>query len=195
MTHQIQCSCGEVQGEVDPSGESNRVICYCRDCQAFANHLRGDSGKEIKAESAILDDYGGTEIIQMSPSRIKFTQGVEQLRCLRLTEDGLLRWYASCCNTPLGNTIPNYKFSFVGLIHSCMRATDFEQSFGRVRARLSTQSAAGEIKAFGLSRVISFFVLRVLKNRLRHRYQNTPFFSREGEPIAEPEILADNVSI
>jgi hypothetical protein len=34
---------------------------------------------------------------------------------------GLLRWYAACCKTPIGNTLPNFRASFVGLIHSCLQ--------------------------------------------------------------------------
>jgi len=72
----------------------NRCVCYCRDCQAFAHFL----GKV----DAILDERGGSEIIQVLPRNLTFTQGIELLACMRLTEKGLLRWYAACCNTPIG---------------------------------------------------------------------------------------------
>jgi hypothetical protein len=34
---------------------------------------------------------------------------------MRLSDKGLLRWYARCCNTPIANTPANYKASFAGI--------------------------------------------------------------------------------
>jgi Family of unknown function (DUF6151) len=62
----------------------------------------------------ILDVHGATDVIQTSPAQLTLTQGQEFLACMRLTEKGLLRWYAACCSTPIGNTLPNYRMSFVG---------------------------------------------------------------------------------
>ena len=192
MQYSIQCNCGMVQGHIAAAGICNRVICYCKDCQAFANHLKRASS--IRQQPAIMDKNGGTEIIQMSPSRIKIIAGNEQIKCLRLTEKGLLRWYADCCNTPLGNTIPNYKISFVGLIHSCMKVDSFDESFGRIRARISTSGAiftsgTTSLKSYGGFRTISLFIIIALSNRLNGKYKNTPFFQDNGEPTAKPIVL------
>jgi Family of unknown function (DUF6151) len=35
---------------------------------------------------------------------LRFTKGQDQIEGLRLTPKGLYRWYAKCCNTPVGNT-------------------------------------------------------------------------------------------
>ncbi len=53
----------------------------------------------------VLDERGGSQIIQVPPKNLTFTQGREVLASMRLTEKGLLRWYAGCCNTPIGNTL------------------------------------------------------------------------------------------
>ena len=58
-------------------------VCYCYDCQAFAHFL-------VKSEE-ILDDRGGSEVIQVLPSNVTLTEGVEALACVRLTAKGLLR--------------------------------------------------------------------------------------------------------
>src|SRR5262245_25612243 len=94
----IRCDCGAVRGVArGVSGErGNRVVCYCDDCQSFAHVLE-------RSEDT-LDAHGGTEIFQMSPAQLEFTAGADRLACLRLTPKGLLRWYASCCRTPIGNT-------------------------------------------------------------------------------------------
>jgi hypothetical protein len=38
------------------------------------------------------------------------------LRLMRLSEKGLLRWYAGCCDTPLFNTMATPKVPFVGVL-------------------------------------------------------------------------------
>lgn len=80
---------------VRPSS-GNRLTCMCDTCQAYAHHL-GQADK-------ILDQYGGTDVFQMTPSQLSITEGIENLRCLRLEGRGVLRWYAGCCNTPVANT-------------------------------------------------------------------------------------------
>jgi len=42
-----------------------------------------------------------TDNIPMPRSRLQIQQGLEQIRCLRLSEKGLYRWYAGCGNTPI----------------------------------------------------------------------------------------------
>lgn len=108
----LRCRCGHVRGvatEVS-SATGNRLVCYCDDCQAFARFL---------AHPGVMDAEGGTDIFQVAPSRVTITDGAESLRCMRLSEKGLLRWYTVCCKTPVGNTL-SARVPFVGLIHSFM---------------------------------------------------------------------------
>src|SRR5450432_1815310 len=112
MQHAWQCRCATIKGFVKDPRTVNHAVCYCRDCQAFA-HFLGQEG-------AVLDTIGGTYVVQVPPSSITITQGGATLACMRLTEKGLLRWYADCCKTPIGNTLANYKFSFIGIIHNCL---------------------------------------------------------------------------
>ena len=83
-----------VKGTVRELASANQVVCYCKDCQMYALFL----GRE----SDILDEHGGTHVLQLLPKNVAFTQGTEALACVRLSENGLLRWYASCCKTPIG---------------------------------------------------------------------------------------------
>ena len=89
--------------DVSPS-TGTRVICYCQSCQAFARFLGG---------TGILDAHGGSDILQVSPSHVRITEGIDRLRSMRLTEKGLIRWYTDCCKTPVGNTIGG-GFPFIG---------------------------------------------------------------------------------
>ena len=189
----IRCYCGTVRGIL--TGVSarigNRVVCYCDDCQAFANFLSTDCD--------ILDANGGTDIFQVSPARLAFRQGKDQLACLRLTPKGLLRWYTACCHTPIGNTLPTGKLPFIGLIHSCMDPGDrsLDEILGPVRMRVMTQYAIGDLaggKTYDRFPLFSMFpfMWKLLQWRIRGDHIYSPFFDPvTGEPMAAPQIISD----
>jgi Family of unknown function (DUF6151) len=186
MTHSIRCNCGKLKGTLNRNEDVNRCVCYCADCQAFARFL--------KRENEILDESGGTSIIQTIPANVTFAEGIENLTCMRLTPNGLLRWYAACCNTPIGNTPPTPNLSFIGLIHTCLSSdqTSLNNAFGSIRMYVNTKSAIGENKPksvgvlSGTLRVIGM----MLKVRFDGRYKQNPFFVMEsGTPIVVPKVL------
>jgi hypothetical protein len=187
MIHPVQCRCGALKGELTRTQRELRCVCYCADCQAFANFLRHDN--------AVLDAAGGTEVIQTLPKQLRFTEGVEHLACMRLSANGLLRWYASCCNTPIGNTAANSKLSFVGLVHNCLESGggSLDEAFGPVRTRVNPQSAKGDPKpkSAGLFAAIARVSVMLLKARLDGSYKQTPFFvPGSSTPIVTPRVLS-----
>jgi hypothetical protein len=183
MTHPLQCRCGTVKGFVTDTHNCNRGICYCKDCQAFAHFLRRDD---------VLDERGGSEVIQVLPKNVTFTAGTESLACMRLTKKGLLRWYAKCCQTPIGNTLATPKLSFVGLVHNCLRSPQrsLDESFGPVRAWVNVESAKGDPKPkqAGLGRSIGWILSRGLTARLNGDWKRNPFFVAR-QPIVVPTVL------
>jgi hypothetical protein len=182
MNQPLQCRCGTVRGFVGDSRSANRVICYCKDCQAFA-HFLGRANE-------ILDERGGSDVIQVLPKNVTFTQGIESLACIRLKPKGLVRWYARCCNTPVGNTLATSKLSFVGLVHNCLEDPN---AFGPVGGWVNTSSAKGEPKPKdqGLGKTARWFITKVLKARFNGDYKRTPFFRRDsGTPIVTPRVLS-----
>jgi hypothetical protein len=186
MTHPIRCNCGKLTGTLKLTKDVNRCVCYCADCQAFARFL--------KREEDILDEFGGTSIIQTIPKHINFIEGTEHLACIRLTENGLLRWYAACCNTPIGNTSPNFKLSFIGLIHNCLSSepVSLDDAFGTIRMHVSTQSAIGEQKPKSLGLLAGTLRVfgMVLRSRFDGSYKTNPFFiPGTGTPIVTPQVL------
>jgi Family of unknown function (DUF6151) len=186
MNHPLQCSCGTLKGYVDTAKPVNRAVCYCKDCQAFAHFL----GRA----SEILDSNGGTDVVQTLPAKVSFTQGREALACMRLSEKGLVRWYAKCCNTPIGNTAANFRLSFIGLIHNCLEApsASLDDSFGLVRMLSFTKNAKTKINGspFGMVPGILKILAMVLRARLNGAYKRTPFFLIDsGAPIVTPKIL------
>lgn len=184
MKHTIQCRCGCLRAEVSGGGMSNRVICYCTDCQAFAKFLgRG---------ADIMDAQGGTEIVQIAQARVHFIQGQDQLKVVRLSQSGMLRWYAACCKTPLGNTLASPKWSFIGLIHSALERRQMDSDFGAKVSQVNTASALGAPKPQqnGMLRMMLRFLWIVASNRLSGRYIRSPFFDAAGTPIAQVQVLS-----
>lgn len=188
MKCSMQCSCGNVKGSVDTTGSYNRCVCYCRSCQMFAHYLG-------KSED-VLDEQGGTAILQTAPSAVHFSEGQHEIRCMSLKEGGLLRWYASCCNSPICNTPPNFRMPFVGLIETCLKpesGTTLDRSFGMDRIRVHTAFAKGNPKptASSMLRVALKIIPMLLKPRLNGSYKTTPFFSSDGSPVTGPTVLTD----
>ncbi len=187
MTYPIQCNCGKVQGCVDQPKTINRLTCYCHDCQAFAHFLdRSDD---------ILDCHGGTDIVQMLPKNISFAQGTEFLACMRLTEAGLLRWYTTCCNTPIGGTLSSHTLSFVGVVHNCLESSGvkLDDLFEPGGVHVHTKGAKGDPKPqeSGLVKTILRNLLMLLKARIDGSYKQTPFFNIDsGMPVVSPKTLS-----
>lgn len=159
-------------------------MCYCKDCQAFARYL----GKA----DIVLDAMLGTDIVATLPKYVSFASGVGSLACLSLTDRGLLRWYASCCGTPIGNTLRDYRVPYVGLVHVCLGTpAAIEASFGPVRLRVNTSSAKGRPQSMPLSTAAALlrFAPTVFLTRVDGSYKTTPFFSADGAPIAQRKVL------
>jgi hypothetical protein len=186
MTHPFRCSCGAVSGVVENTRHATHSRCYCLDCQAFARFL----GREAE----LLDERGGSEGVQTLPKDVVFQTGMDRLACVRLSDKGLLRWYAACCKTPIGNTPPTSKLPFVGLSRACLEnaAPSVEQSFGPVRFSLHTGGARGQPKPRPFGRL--GFLLWLIGNRRRARrtggFKLNPFFdTASDQPIVTPRVL------
>jgi hypothetical protein len=186
-THRLSCRCGAVRGEVAQPEAATRLVCHCRDCQAFARFLGAPPG--------MLDAMGGTEIVAVRPGAVSFSQGADRLACMSLSDTGLLRWYASCCRTPIGNTPRDWRQSHLGLVHSCLAADAARRAdvFGPVRMRVGTDSASGQPEktpALGFATAIAGHLGALLWRRLSGSYRDNPFFQPpEGRPIAQPQVV------
>ena len=185
---EFRCRCGEVRAIVSDASPraANRVVCYCGDCQAFAHRLgRGD----------LLDANGGSDIVQIAPASLSFVQGQDHIVGLRLTSKGLYRWYASCCNTPVGNTLTP-AVPFVGVI-----ATAFDQGtqraddvFGPPTGAIQGQHAIGKAPPGSTGINLSLLlraVGKVLGWRLSGKAWPHPFFTRGSDaPVYPVNVLS-----
>ena len=181
MSHAtFTCACGAFEARLAPAGprDGDHVVCYCRDCRAYARHL---------ANGAVTnDDQGGSALYITAPDRIEIIKGAEHLACLRMTPKGPLRWYAACCGTPFANTAGSPRLPFASLPVAYLSGG----GPGPVRARLETQEALAPMPAFGRTGVMARVMLRVLRYRLTGAWRKTPFFDDTGRARAKPERLS-----
>lgn len=182
----MKCHCGAVKAEASnlTHAETNHAICYCNDCQAFANVLGQGANT--------LDEYGGTEIFQIPPSHMRFTAGTDQVRCMRVTEKGPHRWYAACCKTPIGNTA-GAGLAFVGVIHDFIEKADDDITNGPVNIHVYDKYALKPLPKERLKKRATFwamvkFALLLTKWRLQGKQKPSPFYDDEGNPISKPEF-------
>lgn len=190
----IRCTCGALQGRtvglsVD---DGPRLVCYCDDCQAFAHFLdRGDD---------VLNAAGGTDVFQLSPAHLRIDEGGDHLACIRLKPKGLLRWYADCCRTPIGNTLATRHVPFIGLINACIHLDDdgsLDGLLGPVQGGVHGRFAKGDrskLRAHDRApfSLIARSIGKILKRRLRGDHRRSPFFdTRTGNPVVTPRVLSE----
>lgn len=189
-TVQLQCDCGRIKGEIRHASHENcnHVVCYCNDCQKFPEYLGKTAG--------VLNSWGGTEILQVPQAWLDITEGADLLCCIRFGRKGTYRWYAGCCNSPIGNTLgPGWPF--VGVIHSFINtegplADSVGPSRGNVWVEFATPAAPDSVRKGSSSFWLMLRTLRLLVEwKLKGLHQPSAFFSFAGKPAAEPKILSD----
>lgn len=138
MSLTLSCACGQLRGRWNGAGPIGRLECYCRDCRAFARWLGRDG---------LLNDAGGVSVVSVAARSVQFDQGREQLACQSLSEQGLARWWARCCRTPVGNTLRRPHLPFLGMHRALVKASDavLDRVAGPVCWQLFTASAIGPV--------------------------------------------------
>jgi hypothetical protein len=158
-----------------------RAVCFCDDCQAYLHHL---------GRSDLLDAHGGTDIVQVAPAMITFDRGWERIVGLRLKPKGLYRWYASCCKTPLGNTL-GPAVPFVGIVAQAFEGPDTrpDDVFGQPLGKMMGKYAVGGAPE-GSTKVDWRLIARAFRNvlgwRLRGKTWPHPFFDRATRAPIRP---------
>lgn len=182
---ELRCQCGNVRGRVTGASATtvNRVVCYCDDCQAFLHHL---------GRADLLDAHGGTDVVQVAPSSLTFHRGAENIVGLRLSPKGLHRWYASCCKTPLGNTL-GPAIPFVGIVAQAFdggaggRGADdcFGPPIGAIMGKYAIGTAPEGSTRLNL-RLLARALRMLIGWRLRGRAWPHPFFDRATRAPSYP---------
>lgn len=186
---QAQCECGKFGAELTgfPKNTPGRLMCYCDDCQTYLHFL---------GRTDLLDSAGGTEIIPVYPAEYKITKGHDSLSCLRLSPNGLFRWYTSCCNTPIGNIQP--KFPWIGNLSRIYTVKDpnlLEKTLGPIKSRIQGRFAQGTLPKGTADKLgfkdIAAVVPFLLKGLLLGKAKPSPFYQKDQTtPIVSPRILS-----
>ena len=185
---ELRCRCGAVRAIVSDASQRavNRVVCYCDDCQAFVHRL---------GRADLLDAHGGSDIVQLAPASLTFVQGQDRIKGVRLKPGGLYRWYASCCNTSVGNTA-SPAIPFVGIIatafdHDAQRADEaFGAPVGAIFGKYAVGQAPKGSTGFNLSLLLRA-IAKVLGWRLGGKVWPHPFFKRaDGAPVFPFDVLS-----
>lgn len=174
----FSCDCGQVTGHISAKAvkASNRVVCYCKDCRAAAIHL----GQPDPAP-------GPVDLVQTSPDGIHFESGKEHLALFRFSPNGLMRWYASCCNTPMFNTVPNPKIPFVGVLSDTV---DDKDKLGKVKTQVYIPKPDGGYTSKGTLTMLIAVTSRILSSRLSGAWKTNPFYDMTTfKPVVDPQVL------
>jgi hypothetical protein len=183
--HAIRCRCGQLEGLLSTTAGTTHLVCYCRFCQAYA-HLLGHPEQ-------VLDELGGTDVVATVQQHLRFTKGTQFLACLSMSRQGPLRWYASCCNTPIGATARNPKLSYLGLVHTCLgeSAAALDAQFGTGVA-VNPKHAKGKVAYSAVSTLlpVTRIMASVAQARISGSWKHSPFFQPgSATPVATPRVL------
>ena len=128
---------------------------------------------------------------------VSFDRGTDKIAAVRLGPKGPYRWYATCCKTPLGNTVKP-SMPFIGIVHELFRdARDpqrRDELLGPPRASIWGQSAIGEPPAGSTKMNVPFLartIRMILGWKLRGRAWPHPYFDRsQPEPKFPVRVLS-----
>ncbi|KIT18044.1 DUF6151 family protein [Jannaschia aquimarina] len=166
------CRCGRLRGhlsDMDPSAYTH-IVCHCDDCRAAYTHLG-------------MADPEKVGIVQTSQDQVHIDEGGENLRVFRHTAKGALRWYATCCDTPLFYTPLKAR-----LVHVGVNADRVDGDLGPVRAEGFVPTGSGH-RHKGALRMVGRMATRMAAKNLNGQWRETPFFDDEGAPAVPPQVL------
>ena len=160
--------------DISPSAGTH-AQCHCDDCRRAVIWLgNADPGPD------------GVSYFQTTPDRVAFTKGQDSLAVFTWKSKKLLRWYASCCNTPLFNTLSTPKTAFASLFVSS--AAD-QSPFGPIKGHAFVTKPNGKRGHIGLAGFIWGMLKRTTRARLTGSWRNTPFFNADELPAASVQTL------
>ncbi|WP_271077958.1 DUF6151 family protein [Aurantiacibacter sp. MUD61] len=185
---EFRCKCGAVGGTIDipPPVDGEVIVCHCTDCRDFVR-LCGKS--EI-----MLDDLGGVSLFNFRGSRLHFSSGLEQMRCLHMTEKPVLRWVCSCCDTPMFNSFATTRIPFLDIFTATIKDISPLRGLTSKARHLFPDSATGDASDLPASTPAGL-ILRTTPRIVREyvsggRKANPLFDAKTGEPIAVPRRVS-----
>jgi len=140
-----------------------------------------------------MDEHGGSDIVQVAPATLTFERGEDRIVGVRLTPKGLYRWYASCCKTPVGNTV-RPTIPFVGILVQAFDggAQKADAIFGKPVGGMLGKFAIGVPPAGSTNlnpRLLARAIKLLLGWRLRGKTWPHPFFDRATREPRRPTTV------
>jgi hypothetical protein len=173
------CACGQVAGvlfDVGP-GKGDHIVCHCRDCQNFTRYLG--------AADRVLQSHGGTDLYQGRCAKMRLSQGADRLACLHLTDAPTLRWYASCCRTPMFNTYANGRVPYLTAVLANFDPDQANAALGPAIGHLFLPDDLGDVP--GMPRMAMATLMRRFFGRL---VRDLVSGDRRRSPLFDPKTLA-----
>ncbi|MDP2573557.1 DUF6151 family protein [Vibrio penaeicida] len=183
----LSCQCGKVTGKINHITPKlgNRLICYCADCRQFA--LEMDREEE-------LTSTGGVNLIQVPLNHFELESGQEHVACLRLSRKGLYRWYTTCCNTMMGNTLKPETIPFIGILETFVDDNEnINQKAGPILGGVNIKSALGDpsselVGMKGEKRILVRCITKMLGWKLAKKGHPNVLFDDDSKAIVKPTI-------
>jgi hypothetical protein len=166
------CTCGTVTGHLTgaTSGGGLHLACHCTSCRVAELALGQPDPRP-----------GPVGLFLTTPDRVVLHSGADRLAVLKLgPRSSTWRWYASCCNAPLGNTGPRPGFPFASI---CTARISDSAALGPVRSEAFVPQPGGGTKHRHIGRFAVHLLKGALATRLSGRWKDTPFFdAATGSP-------------
>lgn len=186
-TIHFSCQCESFEGslQVYQKHKGFHVYSYCCDCQGFNKTLNSTHNK--------LNQNGGTELYQTRPGFYTIHKGINEVRAIKHTKKGLMRWYTACCKTQIGNTMARVKIPFIGIPVSlfkldCSADNVFDPIEMRALAKYARpDKTPGSHDTFPLTyrpKIIGF----MLKGMIKGWAMPHPFYNPDGTRKSPPTI-------
>lgn len=160
------------------------MVCYCDDCQAFARWIEEQGGERF------VDDRAGSDVVQVWPSQLRITDGIDKLSLMRLSEKGLLRWFTDCCKTPAGNMLPNHRSPFVGLPSCFVHASDggsldaaIGAPFARIQGKFIRGGCPSDVHPTAPLSVFARSARFLLRGFVTKQFRPSPYFDGDAPRV------------
>src|SRR5690606_11177012 len=117
----------------------------------------------------------------------------EELRSMRLSEKGVLRWYTDCCKTPAGNMLASYRSPFVGIPAGMLvpgEGRTLDEVVGPAKGGIYGHFAIGGCPPNAHPKappgLLAWTLGFMLKNAILGRHRPSPFFDERTHAPVSP---------
>ncbi|APE42934.1 hypothetical protein BOO69_05475 [Sulfitobacter alexandrii] len=175
----LTCTCGQIEGHLRNFSPrmGTHAECFCKDCRAAELYLHQPDPAP-----------GAVGVFQSTPDHLILTKGSEHLAVFSFGEKNLLRWYASCCGTPLFNTPRDPRMSFVAIRTAAIADT---AALGPVTAQAFIPAGNDKTRHKGIIRLVGAAVARIALRRITGRWRDNPLFDTDSAtPVRPVTVLA-----